>query len=143
MRLWPSPSSYMLSPFISGLQRGGASSAALPPSRTTACITTYICTRLVYGHSSFARAGSLSTDIHRHMYVSHLHHSRHTLSLLLHSSICLLNTDMHQYSILRRAVSLAHSGHAFRTHICNRLVLWHASVRLLMHVSTCTNAITC
>jgi hypothetical protein len=41
------PSSYMLSPLISGLQRGGASSAALPPSRTAPCITTHICTRLV------------------------------------------------------------------------------------------------
>jgi hypothetical protein len=36
------PSSYMLSPLLSGLQRGGASSAALPPSRTAPCITTHI-----------------------------------------------------------------------------------------------------
>ena len=61
--------------------------------------------------------------VHIHKYISHLHHSGHTLSLLLHSSICLRYTDMHQYSILSRAVSLAHSGHAFRTHICNRQVL--------------------
>jgi hypothetical protein len=68
------------------------------------------------------RSGKRASYDARAACISHLPHSQNTLSHLLHSSICLRNSDMHQKSILRRVVSRAHSEHALRTHIWNRLV---------------------
>jgi hypothetical protein len=41
---------------------GGLEPLELSPPRTRPCITTHICTRLVYSHSSLLRARSLSTN---------------------------------------------------------------------------------
>jgi hypothetical protein len=66
------------------------------------------------------RLGKRASYDERAACISHLHRSRHTLLLLLQESICLRNSDMHQYSILGHAVPHAQGAYIQDAHFDRR-----------------------